>query len=190
MLATFFLSTFNKVEKRKRHDVNWEIRTIYVLFNSFNSFIVILLQLLENEFFRPLSVFWLVMTLPAKRRHKKIFRRQNRGIYILSRVGRWKGSTLIAMSRRCLVFISREILKLKSINFRFLLQLCLQCVDIHDYKLPAGNSTYKLKFPCLKLHCRIIIYSSNKMSINVSFLNITVVVFDERIFFCWLANKL
>ena len=50
----FFLSTYNKVEKRKRHDVNWEIRTIYVLFNSFNSFIVILLQLLENEFFRPL----------------------------------------------------------------------------------------------------------------------------------------
>lgn len=39
----------------KRHDVNWEIRTIYVLFNSFNSFIVILLQLLENEFFLSLS---------------------------------------------------------------------------------------------------------------------------------------
>lgn len=41
----------------KRHDVNWEIRTIYVLFNSFNSFIVILLQLLENEFFRSIFLF-------------------------------------------------------------------------------------------------------------------------------------
>ena len=33
----------------ERHNVNWGIRTIYVLFNSFNSFIVILLQLLTNE---------------------------------------------------------------------------------------------------------------------------------------------
>lgn len=62
-LKLFFssqLSTKSKSEKKqfwmlKRHDVNWEIRTIYVLFNSFNSFIVILLQLLENDFFFSLS---------------------------------------------------------------------------------------------------------------------------------------
>lgn len=48
-------------------------------------------------------------------------------------------------------FILREyILKLKSINFRFLLQaFCLECVDFHtstNYMKILGDSTYKLEF--------------------------------------------
>lgn len=98
----------------KRHNVNWEIRTIYVLFNSFNSFIVILLQLLTNKnvfcsaSWRSRHLTLAIMALPAMLKATvvvwKICRRQNREISCKAVSVVWKGSTLIAMSRRCFFF--------------------------------------------------------------------------------------
>lgn len=87
---------------RERHNVNWEIRTIYVLFNSFNSFycyfIAIALRMKMSEG----DSLTLVITTTVNG-IKKICLETKRNLHFRDGGGLcWKGgSTLIAMSRRC-----------------------------------------------------------------------------------------